>query len=364
MNTIIVDNGSGVVKAGICGDLLPSHIFPSIVGVPKYESHSIYGNKKNIYVGDEIHDKKGILKLTYPIEHGIITNWDYMEKIWDYTFDTKMKINTKESNILLTEAPHNPKKNREKIIEVMFEKYSFPASYIAIQGVLSLYSSGRTSGIVVDIGDGVSHTVPIYEGYHVSHAVNRYDIAGRDITNYLQRLLIENGVSLNTSSEKEIVRDIKEKLSYYADDVQKEEKLYQTKNMSRKYTLPDGGVISLGTEMFKCCEILFDPSLIGKEHHGIDHVICDSIKKCDINIRREMYSNIVLSGGTTMTKNFSNRLTKNVLHNGKVVASPDRKYSVWTGGSILGSFSAFNDMLITKKEYDEFGDSIVHKKCM
>lgn len=366
LTAIVIDNGSGMCKAGFAGDDSPRCVFPSIVGIPKHKGVMVGMGQKDSYVGDEAQTKRGVLTINYPIEHGIVTNWDYMERIWHHTFYNELRCSPEEHPILMTEAPLNPKDNREKMTQIMFETFRAPSLYCSIQAVLSLYASGRTTGMVLDSGDGVTHTVPIYEGYSMPHAIQRLDLAGRDVTNQLTRIFKDVGVDFTTSAEREIVRTIKEKLCYVSKDY--EENL-KSEVKPETYELPDGQIINVGAERYKAPEILFQPKLCGKELNGIHETTYSSIMKCDVDIRKDLYNNIVLSGGTTMLEGLSDRLKAEITKLApkavdiKIVSPSERKYSVWIGGSILASLSTFQQMWITKAEYDEEGPRIVTRKC-
>jgi actin-related protein len=369
---VIIDNGSGFTKAGFSGEEAPTAVFPCIVGRPKQESIMVGSDKKDYYIGSDAEAKRGILVLKYPIEHGIVENWDDMKAIWEHTFANELRCKSEDHKVLLTEAPLNPKNNRERMIQMMFEDFNVPATYIAIQAVLSLYASGKFTGDVLDSGDGVTHLVPIYDGFSIPHCIQRVNLAGRDLTLYLVKLLCERGHHFTTSAERDIVRDIKEKLCYVALNFKEEmDKATAGNSLEKKYDMPDGSSLTIGSERFRCPEVLFDPKLIGKEFGGIHEVTNDSIQKSDVDIRRDLYSNICMSGGTTLYPGIAERLLKEiqaicpqgVANKVKICAPQERKFSVWIGGSILTSINTFNDMWITKAEYDESGASIVHRKC-
>jgi len=270
--------------------------------------------------------------------------------------------------VLTTEPPMNSRRSREKLAEIFFETFNVPALFISMQAILALYASGKTTGVVLDSGDGVTHCVPMYEGFALQHSIRRMDLAGRDITRHLQLLLRKAGTSLTTSAELQIVQQIKEDHCYVAFDYAKEEDEHPA---PKNFRLPDGRSIPIGPESFRAPEILFNPHLVGQECGGLHDMVIQSIGMSDIDLHRDLYQNILLSGGTTMTEGLGKRLLNEVKTKSvrdmkiKILAPPERKISTWIGGSILASLGTFRKMSITSEEYkDDSGDkrALVHNK--
>ena len=372
-NTVVVlDNGSGMMKAGFAGEEAPQCVFPAIVGRPKNESAMMGTNQKQEYIGDDAAQKRGILNLAYPIAAGIVESWEDMEKVWHHTFYNELRVSPNEiKGVLLTEAPRQPKANREKMVQIMFETFEVQNIYVAIQAVMSLYSAGRTTGLVTDSGDGVTHTVPVFEGFSLPHAVERMEIAGRVLTGYLQKLLLEAGHNFTSAAELEIVREIKEELCYVAQDYAAEkEQCTKNAEQDKQYTLPDKAVITVpGSVRIGAPELIYQPNLNGMSCKSIDALAWASVSASDIDVRRELCKNIIMSGGSTMYEGMADRLKQELVTRApsgaeiRVVAAADRKYAVWKGGSTLASLSTFSSSWVTKEDYEEHGAAVIHRKC-
>ena len=363
ISRIVIDNGSYTIKAGFAGDYDPRYVFPSVVGHSDLHTqvHSDY------YVGDVAQNKRDVLSLKHPIERGVITNWEDMEKIWDHTFYNELQVNPEEHLVLLVEGAFCLP-NREKMVEIMFETFNTPATHVTSSGILSLYASGRVTGVTVNVGDGVSTVLPIYEGYPTPIANLRQDLGGCDITDYLARSLVRDGYSFaTTAAGKETVRDIKEKLClcYEVPHTQEWKKVCDV-----SYELPDSTTILSKLCTHKYPESLLQPNLLGMSFAGVHEMTYNSIMKCDQDIRKGLFSNIVLSGGSTLFPGFAKRMKNEITAlapptmNVFIVAPPERMYSSWIGGSILAPLPTFWNMCITKQEYDELGLSVVHTKCL
>merc|ERR1719499_2232505 len=324
----------------------------------------LYANKsqkKSVYCGQEAMANKGLLKLSYPTRHGIVEDWNAMTALWQHVY-TENGINASEHPVLLTEAPLNPHKNRKKMAEVFFERMNVPSLNICQQAILSLYASGRDTGLVVDSGHGVTHVVPVVEGFALKHAITRMDVAGVDVTEYLNVLLKKAGINFHTSAEMEVVRDIKERCCRVAISGSSSMVEEEPSDQGTLYKLPDGNQIRIVSPKWKAPEILFDPSQIGLEYGGVQSLIDTSIAKSDIDLRRSLYGSIVLSGGSTMFQGFGDRLLYELRRIAqqkrqevkiRIYAPNERKMSTWVGGSILAMLHSFRTSWVSSRDFTE-----------
>jgi centractin len=280
--------------------------------------------------------------------------------------------------VLLTEPPHNPTSHREQLAEAFFETFRAPALFLAPPAVLSLYASGRTTGVVLDVGEGVTHCIPVYEGYALPHSIVRSDIAGMDVTNRLQLLLRKSGTAFSTTAESDFCSVMKEEVCYVSNvpsgynevDYFTEEKATTgagDTSSKAKYQLPDGQVIDLSYERHRSSEVLFEPSLIGSEERPIHDVLLTSILQSDMDLRSTLFSNIILSGGSTLLPGLGDRLLYEVRSRApertkiRISAPPERRESSWVGGSILASLTTFKNMWVGRSEYEEYGSSVLYR---
>jgi actin-related protein 2 len=385
-NVVVSDNGTGFVKLGFGGENFPRSVFQSMLGRPELraEEADIKSNVviKPLMVGDEASAARQFLKISYPIANGIVNNWADMEHLWDYSFRNKLNVagdnpdefDCSSNQILLTEAPLNPQENKEKMMQLMFEKYNFASMQLQTQAMLTLYAQGLLTGLVLDSGDGVSHVVAVYEGFVPAHLTQRLNVAGRHITTYMTKLLLLAGYPFNSTSDFETVREIKEELAYVALDIEKERKFAQeTTVVIKNYRLPNGDTIKVGRERFECAEAMFNPALVDVATPGIADMIFDLIQAAEYDLRRDLYKHIVLSGGSTMYPGLPTRLEKDitkrylneVLEGNKrglkkfklrIEDPPRRKNLVFLGASVLGEImEARSDFWVTKETFEEEG---------
>lgn len=369
---IVIDNGTGTIKAGIAGDDAPRKCFPTLLGKSRFTGLDIALDQCDYIVGDEAFKKRGTYNIIEPIEKGMIVDWDAMEKVWHHTFYNELKVDPQEHPAMITEPPMNSKSAREKCSEIYFENFNVPSFYIGCQAVLALFALGNTKGIVFDSGEGCTHVVPIYEGYALPHATQSLDISGKDLTDHMMNLLINNGLTFSKHYDINIIKNIKEKKTYIALDYEQEKQDFMESGNAKDviYELPDGSNINIGVQQIQCPEALFDPSLIGKDIIGIHEQIYKSYFSIDMEVRRTLFNRVVLCGGNTMYTNIAERLCKKMKDLGytsiqfKIFVPAERMYTVWIGGSVISSQSTFQTMWISKKEYDEIGPRVVHMKSL
>jgi len=333
---------------------------PTVTGILKNDPNP---KKPKKYIGSEAQNHREILNLNYPIEKGVITNFDDFELIYHHIFNDHLKIDSSDYVILVSDPPFNPKANREKTKQILFETFNFRAMYIAMQAEMAMCATGRTSTVVLDIGDRCCFSVPFVDGKAVPTAIKMFSLSGYDLTENLYKSLTSKGFNI----DQRIARDIKEKLGYVVLDYEFAMNVFPEE---KSYKLPDGTDIVIGTDLFQCPEVLFQPSLFGHEFAGIQDTVFNSVQGVDVDVRKDLYGNISICGGSTMFPGIGERLQKEMsiltptTMKTKVVTYynyDQRGFGAWIGGSILASLEVFgSEMLMIKMEYDESGPIIRH----
>jgi actin, other eukaryote len=352
---IVIDNGTGYIKAGYSGDDAPTVILPSVVSVVESQEQ---GKPKTFYSGPDLDLKNPETALQFPLERGTIKNtpqdWESIEFIWEHIIKNLMQQELSSANVLITDSILNTRENREHIAQIFFEHLGVNSLGIMASPVLSLFSIGKTRGVVLDVGCGLTSIVPVFEGYALPHAIHKIPLSGTDITNFIHKKLLNH----LKPSQTFIARNIKEEMMIVPLSYQKNAALLSEEK--RHYELPGGKIIKVDQDILcDAAEILFRPSIVDLNIPSIPDQVVESILKCDVDLRPDMYENIVLSGGSSMAKGFYERIEKDIkarleLHapsnDIKIHADSFRQHAAWIGGSMLASLSTFGQFMVIKKE--------------
>eukprot|EP01012_Entosiphon_sulcatum_P046589 TRINITY_DN6269_c0_g1_i1.p1 TRINITY_DN6269_c0_g1~~TRINITY_DN6269_c0_g1_i1.p1 ORF type:complete len:396 (-),score=74.84 TRINITY_DN6269_c0_g1_i1:6-1193(-) len=370
-NSVVMDVGSESLKAGFAGDDAPRIVMPTVATAIRGPR----GEPRESLAGNVAFKQRAEVDLLWPVDKGEVRDWDAMERLWEHVYTDSLRMPPDDRfPTLLTEPALASRDHRQRIAEVFFEKLRVPALYVASAPVLALYASGRTTGMVVESGYSTSHTVPIFEGFALYHAILETDIGGSHLTKYVSKVLGERGVVFQRAFEREVCEFVKERLGCVAPDY----KAALANPKPASITLPDGTEITLGPERYTCCEALFHPAVIGLPEGpvgktGLPATALASARKCDADIVPHLYGHVVLSGGSTMFPGFQERLLADLSglapsEKIKIFAATERKHAAWIGGSILASLPTFQDFWVTVEEFNEQGDisrhSAIHRNCL
>ena len=364
---IIIDIGTSSIKAGLSGQEKPSLVFPNYFGEMKYSKSVgiLKEDDKKKRIGKDCEKYFGVIKLKYPLTHGVFNDDKDIEIIFDHIYSNlDMSITEiKEHPVLIAEPLLNPQQNRQKIAKLLFDKYKIEHLFFASQPILSLFSTSSTSGAVLESGDGVTQSCIIYEGYTIPGSYKRINLGGKEVTEYLQYLLNRKGYNLNNSDGFQITKKIKEELC----EVYPIEKNNNLEN--KNYTLPDDSIIEIGEERRLAPEILFNPLLREYEYPGMHEMLSESINKTNYDLKLQLYASILLSGGNTNIKGMKERIYKEIKKiapkNAKVrLHTPSNpEYCSWIGGNIISSLEISKEMWISQNEWMEKGD-ILHTRTI
>lgn len=400
----VIDNGTGYSKMGYAGNIHPNFIVPSLISVAaEGKTSSSDVADLDFFIGAEATQKRENYNVDYPIRHGIVSNWDNMERYWQRCIYQYLRVDPEEHIIMLTEPPMNTPENREYTAEIMFETFNVPAMYIAVQAVLALYASiyanpgdrkgkdaKRMTGTVIDSGDGATHIIPVVDGYVIGSRIKHIPLAGRDVTDFIVQMLRDRGENLPANQALDVARTIKEKWCYICKDVAKEYQKYDSDNT--KFQLYEGKdlrtkkpfTIDVGYERFLGPEVFFSPEIYSAQHATpLPTLVDDVILKCPMDCRRPLFEYITLSGGSTMFKHFTKRLELEIKRRVKgrakkqfervgvqgkkikvkVISHDFQRFAVWFGGSIMAIQPGFINMCHTRERYNEVGPSVARQNA-
>lgn len=366
---IVIDNGTGYIKAGYSGEDAPKIVLPTVMSVVESQEQ---GKSKTMYSGADIDLKNPETPLFYPIDRGEIKNteqdWECMSFIWEHIIKNLMQEELNSVNVLITDSILNTRENRQRMAQVFLETLGVNSLGIMPAPVLSLFSIGKTRGIVVDVGCGLTSIVPIFEGFALPHAIHKIPLAGNDITSFIHQKLSAH----LKPTQMFLSRNISEEMVVVPLQYRKGQELLSEDK--RFYELPGGKIINVDQDVLaNAAEILFKPSIIGHNIKGITDQIVESIMKCDNDLKPDMYGNVVLSGGSSMMKGFHERVERDIRNRLEGVSNNDikvhadsfRQHAAWIGGSMLASLSTFGQSMTIKKEEWEndpnMKPSLIHK---
>lgn len=360
---LIIDSGSSTIKAGLAGDKIPSLTIPSFVGRAK-DPRTLKKRTSNTYVGFEAERNISHLKLRYPINRGKVDNWTDVEDLWKYVFSS-LSLTSNAQPVIVSETSFNPCESREKTAEMFFETFNVPGLLLASQGILSLYSTGATTGVILDCGEGTTQITPIYEGFSITQAITSMNLAGKDLTEHLVRLLMRSGHSISSSHDMELARTIKEQKCYVS-PAKIDMNSPSERALPETFTMPDGRIIPLSNERYLASEILFTPDRLGLELPGISQLLINSVQSTSIDLRKNLYSKIYVTGGTSLMTGFGQRLLGDIKKASpkdvkvKMTLANNRINACWLGASVLSKTSEFRNSVVNRSRYEEEGKRIFY----
>jgi len=377
------------MKAGFCGEDHPCIVRENGVILDKKESNTTRSVLETTYdeTPSDLKYKVGTIEsedLIRPIVRGSIDNWDAMQTMWDHLLMKDLQVELESTSVCLTDNPgikHDKVSERNKMAEYFFEHISAPSFYVAPKPVVSLFSTGRTRGLVVAVGGGVTNITPVFEGFAISHASQFVEFAGSDLTSYLAKLI-------DVELSKSTLQDIKETMcsvSTVQSFTNRNSKLpgqfqlhrrktigesnEMEKESSTSFELPDGTLVEIPKScMHGVPEALFDSS-VGLVKTGLSILTVQSLDACDKTLQHDLVREIVIAGGSSMFNGFASRLETELStflpdYTPKVIQDSQRKYASWIGASMLASLNTFSQISISKAEYEEDGERIIARKCI